>query len=234
MCAALVSASTAQAERKNAARSEHVVLLHGLCRTPRSMSRLENELANAGYAVHNLGYPSRRMSISALAEEYVGKAVERCQREGAGTIHLIGHSMGAILVREYLSRHALANLGKVIMLGPPNQGSEVVDRLGKNFLFRAINGPAGAEMGTAGDSLPNRLGAVTYPVGIIAGDRTINWINSFAMIPGKDDGKVSVERTKLTGMADHIVLHTAHPFIMRNREAIAQVLSFLRTGRFQR
>src|SRR5208283_4161142 len=123
------------------------------------------------------------------------------------------------------------SLGRVVMLAPPNQGSEVVDKLGWLFLFKWINGPAGSELGTGTNSTPKKLGPVNYAVGVIAGDRSINWINSL-LIPGRDDGKVSVERTKLAGMSDYIVIHTAHPFIMRNREAIRQTIQFLRTGGF--
>ena len=119
------------------------------------------------------------------------------------------------------------------MLGPPNQGSEVVDVFGRLWLFGIINGPAGRELGTSCDSIPNKLGPVTFPLGVIAGDCSINWINSI-FIPGPDDGKVSVERTKIAGMTDHIVLPSTHPFLMRNRMAIAQTLHFLRTGEFER
>ena len=117
------------------------------------------------------------------------------------------------------------------MLAPPNQGSEVVDKLGWLFLFKWINGPAGNELGTDKNSTPNKLGPANFPVGIIAGDRSINWINSL-LIPGRDDGKVSVERTKLAGMSDHIVIHATHPFIMQNREVIRQTIQFLRSGNF--
>jgi hypothetical protein len=119
------------------------------------------------------------------------------------------------------------------MLAPPNRGSEVVDKLGGLFLFKWINGPAGNELGTRKDSTPNLLGPANFPVGVIAGDRSINWINSL-LIPGRNDGKVSVERTKLGGMSDRIVIHATHPFIMRNREAIRQTIQFLRTGGFER
>ena len=106
-----------------------------------------------------------------------------------------------------------------------------MDKLGNWWLFRKINGPAGNELGTDTNSTPNKLGPANFPLGIIAGDRSINWINSF-LIPGSDDGKVSVKRTKLAGMADHIVIHATHPFIMRNREAIRQTIQFLRAGSF--
>lgn len=118
------------------------------------------------------------------------------------------------------------------MLGPPNQGSEVVDQLGSWWLFRKLNGPTGNELGTNKDSTPNQLGPANFCVGIIAGDRLINWINSW-LIPGRDDGKVSVERTQLAGMADQIVIASAHPFLMRNPTAIQQTIHFLRTGQFE-
>ena len=192
---------------------------------------LERALTQAGFKTRNVDYPSRTASIQTLADDAIGKAVGDCQRDGAAKIDFVTHSLGGILVRSYLARHTIPNLGRVVMLAPPNQGSEVVDKLGWLFLFKWINGPAGNELGTNANSTPNKLGSVNYPVGVIAGDRSINWINS-VLIPGPDDGKVSIERTRLAGMSDHIVIHTAHPFIMKNREAIRQTIQFLRTGAF--
>ena len=211
---------------------EEVILLHGLCRTSRSMTKMECALTNAGYKVRNVDYPSRTASIQKLADDAIGKAVGDCQRDGATKINFVTHSLGGILVRSYLARHEIPLLGRVVMLAPPNRGSEVVDKLGWLFLFKWINGPAGNELGTDKNSTPNRLGPANFPVGIIAGDRSINWINSF-LIPGSDDGKVSVERTKLAGMTDHIVIHATHPFIMKNREAIRQTIQFLDNGKFK-
>ena len=213
--------------------SEHVILLHGMCRSSSSMIFMEQALTEAGYKVLTVDYPSRSASVSKLSEDVVSKAVEDCQRDGATTIHFVTHSLGGILVRSYLSHTTISNLGRVVMLGPPNQGSEVVDKLGSLRLFRWINGPAGGELGTGPNSTPNRLGVANFCVGIIAGDRSINWINSM-MIPGSDDGKVSVERTKLDGMTDHIVIHATHPFLMRNKTSIRQTIHFLRHGEFDR
>ena len=210
---------------------EDVILLHGLCRTARSMVKMERALAGAGYRVQNVNYPSRTATIQKLADDAIGPAIAGCQRDGATKIDFVTHSLGGILVRSYLARHSVPLLGRVVMLAPPNQGSEVVDKLGRLFLFKWINGPAGGELGTGTNSVPNQLGPANFPVGIIAGDRSINWINSL-LIPGPDDGKVSVERTKLPGMSDYLVIHTAHPFIMRNREVIRQTIQFLRTGKF--
>jgi pimeloyl-ACP methyl ester carboxylesterase len=211
---------------------EEVILLHGLCRTSRSMAEMERALTDAGYKVRNVDYPSRTASIQKLADDAIGKAIADCQRDGATKIDFVTHSMGGILVRSYLARHSVPSLGRVVMLAPPNQGSEVVDKLGWVFLFKWINGQAGTELGTDKNSTPNKLGTANFPAGIIAGDRSINWINSL-LIPGDDDGKVSVERTKLADMSDHIVIHATHPFIMKNREAIRQTIQFMRTGIFE-
>jgi len=212
---------------------ETVILLHGLCRTSRSMDKMERALTEAGYRVQNVDYPSRTAPIQKLADEAIGKAVADCQRDGVTKIDFVTHSLGGILVRSYLARHSLPELGRVVMLAPPNRGSEVVDKLGWTFAFKWLNGPAGSELGTDTNSVPNQLGPVNYPLGVIAGDRSINSINSL-LIPGRDDGKVSIERTKLAGMSDYIVIHATHPFIMKNREAIRQTIQFLRTGAFDR
>lgn len=214
-----------------ASHSEQVILLHGLCRTSRSMSAMASALEQAGYQVRNVDYPSRTAHITKLADDAVGRAVADCERNGATKIDFVTHSLGGILVRSYLARHTVPSLGRVVMLAPPNQGSELVDKLGGWWLFKKINGPAGGELGAGPDSTPNQLGPADFCVGIIAGDRTINWINSL-LIPGYDDGKVSIKRTKLAGMADHLVIHATHPFIMENRAAIRQTICFLQNGRF--
>lgn len=212
---------------------EHVILLHGLCRTSASMETMAQTLTAAGYTVDNVDYPSRTASIDALAYSAIGPALASDRAQSAAQIHFVTHSLGGILVRSYFSRHTEPALGRVVMLGPPNQGSEVVDQLRTWPLFKQLNGPAGQELGTAPDSTPNTLGPATFPVGIIAGRRSINWINSL-MIHGANDGKVSVNRTHLAGMADHLVLPATHPFLMKNKTALRQTVAFLRDGRFQR
>lgn len=210
---------------------EYVILLHGLCRSSHSMKPMARALTRAGYHVVNVDYPSRTAAIEELSETTLAGIVNDCQRHNPTAIHFVTHSMGGLLVRDYLSQHTLPNLGRVVMLAPPNRGSELVDKLGDWWLFQRINGPAGGELSTAPDSTPNQLGSVAYPVGVLAGNRSINWINSL-LIPGRDDGKVSVERTKLSGMTSHRVIPASHPFIMRNRSAIRDTLAFLRTGHF--
>lgn len=211
---------------------EYVILLHGLCRTSRSMRVMERSLAAAGYQVVNVDYPSRTAPVERLSEWAIAPAVTACQRDGATTIHFVTHSLGGILVRSYLARHTIPELGRVVMLGPPNQGSELVDKLGTLWFFKRINGPAGDELGTEVHSVTCRLGPANFCVGVIAGNRSINWINS-CLIPGPDDGKVSVARARLEGMTDFVVVPATHPFLMRNRTVIRQTLAFLQTGRFE-
>lgn len=210
---------------------ECVILLHGLGRTSSSMDDIEERLQKAGYSTINLDYPSRKKSIETLAVQIIPIGLKRCR--SASEIHFVTHSMGGILLRYYLSRYPIDNLGNTVMLSPPNNGSEVVDVLKENTLYKWHFGPAGQQLGTGPDSLAVKLGPVDYPVGIITGDDPAFfdfWLQD--MIPGSGDGKVSVERAKVEGMADFLVLPLSHSFIMKEDEVIEQTIHFLSNGTF--
>ena len=208
---------------------EVVVVVHGLNRTSRAMERMAEGLAREGYTVLNCNYPSQKEPIATLARELHKEIAPHVAR--AEAVHFVTHSMGGIVVRAMAKEYPLENMGRVVMLSPPNQGSEIVDTLGSWRAYHWINGPAGGELGTSTNSTPLRLGAPDFPLGVIAGDRTLNHFLSW-MIPGMDDGKVAVERTKVEGMADFICLHVTHTWMMRNPDVIRQTAHFLKTGRF--
>ena len=210
-----------------------VILLHGLARSSKPMQKLAEAARGDGYAVINLDYPSTSATVESLAASHLAPAVEAAIAAGATRIHFITHSMGGIVVRQYLATQSPPQLGRVVMLGPPSRGSELVDRLGSYAPFAWVNGPAGGQLGTGPESLPNRLGPARYPVGVIAGTLSYNPIYS-ALIDGADDGKVGVERTRLEGMSDFLVMEVNHTFMMRNERVIRQSLHFLREGRFDR
>lgn len=216
--------------------SECVVLLHGLARTAASMARLEEALTDAGFAVANIDYPSRKYAIEQLAPLAMEKGIAACRSRRAETVHVVTHSLGGILVRYYLAEHDLAEhhlpkLGRVVMLGPPNRGSQVVDKLSMLPGFGLWNGPAGFQLGTGEDSLPRQLGPARFAVGVIAGTRSLNPVFS-RFLPDPDDGKVALESTKLAGMQDFLALPHTHTFMMRSAEVIRQTVFFLRNGRF--
>jgi pimeloyl-ACP methyl ester carboxylesterase len=213
--------------------SDRVVLLHGISRTSRTLRKMQAAIEAAGFATLNIDYASRSKTLERLAEG-IHPAIDHFVDSPEGSIHFVGHSMGGLLARVYLGRYRPKRLGRVVMLGTPNGGSEIADRL-KDFLpYRAWFGPAGQQLGTVRDAtLGAVLPPVDYPVGVIAGNRSVYPVSS-VFLPKPHDGRVSVENTKLEGMADHIVIGASHPWLPRNRLAIEQTIAFLKGGRFSK
>jgi len=210
-----------------------VILLHGLARTAASMQKMEAALTEEGYQVVNDSYPSRGRPIEILAPLAIIAGLEKCgELNGQRKVHFVTHSLGGILVRYYFADHDLVQLGRVVMLAPPNQGSEASDDLRDVPGFNSLFGPAGRQLGKGDDSVPLQLGTPDFEFAVIAGDRSIDPITS-AVLPNPDDGKVSVADTRLDGMSDFALVHVSHAYIMKNREVIDMVKRFLRTGRLK-
>lgn len=211
--------------------TECVVLLHGLNRSWRAMQPLAEALQEVGYSTANVDYPSQLGTIEQIAPVAVRLGVQSCESAGASRVHFVTHSLGGILLRYENEREPIDNLGRVVMLGPPNQGSELVDRTVDWPGIEVLSGPAGRQLGTTSGSMPAKLGPIDFELGVIAGTRTINVLAS-AMLPDSDDGKVTVASTRIDGMSDFLVVENSHRYITRSDVVVRNTQSFLKTGRF--
>lgn len=197
------------------------------------MKVIEWHLRRHGYQVVNLSYPSRRLSIRQLGSEWLPAQLSAHNLAGMKRVHFVTHSMGGIVARQYLAAMPALRVGRVVMLTPPNQGSEVADRLRGKAWFRRLMGPAAVELGTGEGSVPRSLGPATFETGVIAADRSLNPLFS-SWLSGQDDGRVTVESTRLAKAAEHLVVHATHTGVLWNPTVMKAVISFLRGGSFAR
>jgi len=207
------------------------VLVHGLARSSASMNTLAKALNEAGWHTIKVDYPSRKFPIATLAPAVFNPAVDACKKMGATQIDGVAHSLGGILFRHFTASQSIGGFGRFVMLGTPNHGSEVVDKLGGVPGFAAFNGPAGLELGTGKDSVPNTLGEAVYDTAVIAGTKSINLILS-NFLPNPDDGKVSVESARLEGMCAMLLVSVSHPFLMKDDTVIGNTIEYLSRGKF--
>jgi pimeloyl-ACP methyl ester carboxylesterase len=211
--------------------SDCVVLLHGLNRSYRAMSKMASSLQDAGYTTANVDYPSQTTTVEGLAVMAVNEGLDKCRETNAERIHFVTHSMGGILLRYAHSESPIPELGRVVMLAPPNQGSEIID-ITRDWPTAALfGGEAGLQLGTDENSIPSQLGPVDFELGVVAGTGTINPIMS-AMLPIPNDGKVTVASTKVDGMDDFLVVRNSHRYITSSDIVIANTKEFLRSGKF--
>lgn len=231
MASALAVASDGSIASGQDGQNRCAVLLHGLARTSRSMQPVGDSLRAAGWQVVNQGYPSRSEPVETLSKA-VGAGFERCLALGvpAERIDFVTHSMGGILLRQWVHDTG-TTFGRAVMLGPPNNGSELVDRIGNTILFRTYNGPAGSQLGTDDNAIWRRLPRVSFELGVIAGfGEEHGFLGRHVAAP--NDGKVSVASTRVDGMSDHLALRAGHTFMMNNVEIHRQIRQFLLHGRF--
>jgi triacylglycerol lipase len=227
-CSTIMSPVTAL-ENSDTKQDEWVILLHGIMRSPRSMNSVEHYLKNRGYRVINFGYPSTEESIETIAA-LLNEEITSIPDEGK-TVNFVTHSMGSIVVRYYLAHYHIENLGRVVMIAPPNRGSIIVSYLKSWPPYRWFFGEAGQELARTPESLPNILPAPPCEFGIIAGGIG----NSFGfnpLIPGDDDGTVGVDETRLPGETDFIQIKGQHSTLLMQMSVIDNVVAFLEEGRF--
>ena len=208
-----------------------LVLLHGLGRTKWSLWPVAREARRRGRTVHNLGYPSRSAPIETLAED-VGRQLRNTLASGS-PVDVVTHSMGGIVLRAAVASGIVSpqSLHRVVMLAPPNHGSELADRLRDFTIYRLATGPAGQQIGTGEHSVPLRLPPAPFEVGIIAGRRSGKVLFG-GLLGAESDGKVTVESARLEGMRDLVVVDRAHTFIMWAPDVLDYIFTFLETGRF--
>ena len=210
-----------------------VVLLHGLFRSSTAMKPLEWYLEYAGYQVVNQGYDSVSAPIEELAEYAVGEGIARCRDLGDLPVHFVTHSLGGVLVRQYSSGHQLPAGSRVVMLGPPNQGSQVAEYYASQNMLGARRPVAIDQLGTGEQSLPLKLGPVNFQLGVIAGN-----LRNTTLLPGfpdePSDGTVSVAEAVVPGMLDFLQMPVLHTFMIWNPLVWSQAVSFLRDGAFER
>jgi pimeloyl-ACP methyl ester carboxylesterase len=196
------------------------------------LRRLETVLQRAGLATLNLDYASRKKPLDQLAED-IHPAIASFVARQSGPIHFVTHSMGGLLARVYIARYRPARLGRVVMLGTPNGGSEIADWLKDVAWYRTFFGPAGLQLLTKVDPTLTALPALDYPVGIIAGNRFLDPISGLLLLPWPNDGRVSVASSRLADMADHTTVKASHMGLLVHPTAIRQTIAFLRDGRFE-
>lgn len=210
---------------------ETVVLLHGMWRDSSAMDELESFFSENGYEVLSLSYPSNDHDVQTLVEQYLHPQIDRLQQKHLGRIHFVTHSMGGILVRYYLKHYDVPDLGRVVMIAPPNHGSELTEVFEDAEWFAKWSGPAAKQLNTKENSWVNELGGVGFELGVVAGNYNANWITSW-ILPGQDDGVVTTENTKVEGMKDFLLVPEKHYKLRRTKVVMQQAAFFLKNGMF--
>ena len=204
-----------------------VIMLHGLASHSVMMKPIALALdLQPEYRVVNQRYNSYATDISSIAEHVIPKALADCELRDSDRVNFVTHSMGGLLVRSFLENNEISELDAVVMIAPPNQGSEVVDKIRKIYPLEFALGPAGRQLGTGIDQFPASLSLPDFDLGIIAGVKERK-LFSPKILPGQDDGAVSLNSTQLATMTDFHQIEATHSGILFDPETIEQTLSFL-------
>ncbi|OJY67492.1 MAG: hypothetical protein BGP16_02910 [Sphingobium sp. 66-54] len=209
-----------------------MLLLHGFAGVAIMNRPLAHALRHAGYRPVEIGYDSWGASLDQICER-LEPLLAQLDHAEAGSLHIVAHSMGGLVARALIRRCRPARLGKVVMLGTPNGGSEIADFLERSPYLKPILGRAAPALVTHRPAAIEALfGPVDYDLGIIAGSRPLMPIAATRLLPTPCDGKVSVASTRLDGAADHIVLPLSHSMLPYHRAAHRQIGHFIEHGRF--
>jgi pimeloyl-ACP methyl ester carboxylesterase len=219
-------------------RGTAVLLLHGLAAPRWSMKLLGRHLQKeCGFYPFVVEYASTRSTIDDQAQ---GLANVIRSLDGIDTIHLVGHSMGNIVVRRYLAGDESpqsgwkpdARVGRIVMIAPPNHGSITATRLSDFTLFKKLLGESGRQLGKGWEDLEQRLAIPSGEFGIIAGGFG-NRMGLSLTVPGDDDGRISVDTTRLAGARDFVVVSAVHEFIANDPRVLGMTRQFLTDGYFK-
>ncbi len=213
---------------------EIIIILHGLKKGPRHMKRMARLLEKEGFEVLNLAYASTKFSLKELSKK-IFLEIKHLVGEEKVKIHFVGYSLGGILSRMILHENEIPNLGRVVLLGTPNAGSKIVDKIGGNFVYSLIFGPAAEEISEKNMSLKSHdlFGErMDFEIGVLAGTGVRSFLASFLLESKEHDGRVAVENTKFPGMTDHLVMKSNHCFMPYRKKFVNQTVHFLRYGKF--
>ena len=206
-----------------------VVLQHGLWRSSWSLSRLERALVAHGYTVLNPGYPS----TGARIEQHAARLHDEIEawfaaHGGDAELAFVGHSMGGLVIEEYLRRADARVPACCVYVATPHHGSVLCDVRKNWWLFRLLMGSQAALQLSPGDPLAQQPVPHAERSGVIVG----NLGAGNAAIPGDDDGTVAVGEAELAGAADSVTLPLGHTAIAASDATILQVLRFLKERHF--
>ena len=217
---------------KNKPHARHVVVLHGIGMSRSWMLGLARVLKKSGYIVHNVSYPSRHKGFEQLVEDHIAPVMLRIP--AGHKVDFVGHSMGGILIRFYAKIYGSTRIGRAVMIGTPNHGSEVADYLRRWPAFGWFFGAAGLGLGTRHGDAHAALPPVDFECGVIAGSS--NWLHFplsyMTGLPEPNDGLVTVDSTRIEGMSDHAVLNVDHSMMVWTPEVWRHAVAFLETGKF--
>jgi hypothetical protein len=215
-----------------------IVVLHGLFRTRSCMSSLGDALSKSGgYKTFCMGYPTTRGSVESHA-----RSLDNVVRslEGISEINFIAHSLGNLVVRHWLSDLAAAertlpkgqSFGRMVMLAPPNRQPKLATILVRGTVASFVAGPAAEAMATGWEKLEPKLATPHFEFGVLAGGKG-DGKGYNPLLPGDDDGVITVESTRLRGARDFRLVPVLHSFFMNDKRVHEYAARFFEHGHFE-